>query len=72
MSFPTKIAIVVREDLATWQKLNVACFLAGGLVGLSPELAGEYMGRSSGSRSWSSQDQPRILRQPLSEPLPWG
>lgn len=41
MRYDTKIAIVVRDDLATWQKLNVASFLAGGLVGAAPELAGE-------------------------------
>jgi hypothetical protein len=41
MRYDTKIAIVVREDLAPWQKLNVASFLSGGLVGVSPELAGE-------------------------------
>ncbi|WNJ93205.1 DUF2000 family protein [Bosea sp. 685] len=39
--YDTKIAIAVREDLATWQKLNVASFLAGGLVGAYPELKGE-------------------------------
>jgi hypothetical protein len=32
MTFDTKIAIVVREDLAAWQKLNVAAFLSGGLA----------------------------------------
>lgn len=41
MRFDTKIAIVVREDLAAWQKLNVASFLAGGLAGAEPVLAGE-------------------------------
>jgi hypothetical protein len=41
MRFDTKIAVVVSDDLAPWQKLNVACFLAGGLVGAHPELAGE-------------------------------
>ena len=48
MTFDTKIAIVVREDLATWQKLYVACFLAGGLVGLYPDLAGEHYVDASG------------------------
>ncbi|WP_377847835.1 DUF2000 family protein [Bosea sp. UC22_33] len=48
MRYDTKIAIVVREDLATWQKLNVASFLAGGLVGTSPELAGESYQDASG------------------------
>jgi hypothetical protein len=48
MRYDTKIAIVVRDDLATWQKLNVASFLAGGLVGTSPELAGEPYQDASG------------------------
>lgn len=46
--FDTKIAIVVREDLATWQKLNVTAFLAGGLVGSTPALAGEPYADASG------------------------
>lgn len=48
MRYDTKIAIVVRDDLATWQKLNVASFLAGGLVGTAPELAGESYQDASG------------------------
>ena len=28
--FDTKISIVVREDLVTWQKLNVVAFLTSG------------------------------------------
>jgi hypothetical protein len=48
MRYDTKIAIVVRDDLATWQKLNVASFLSGGLVGTSPELAGEAYRDASG------------------------
>lgn len=41
MRYETKIALVVRDDLAPWQKLNVTAFLAGGLVGSHPELPGE-------------------------------
>src|SRR5882724_9580207 len=48
MNFSTKIAVVVRDDLAPWQKLNVACFLSGGLVGSYPELAGERYHDASG------------------------
>jgi hypothetical protein len=59
MRFETKIAIVVREDLATWQKLNVACFLAGGLVGSYPELAGERYADASG------QVYGPLVRQPM-------
>ena len=38
--FDTKIAIVVREDLATWQKLNVTAFLTSGIVGANEGLLG--------------------------------
>lgn len=48
MRYDTKIAIVIREDLAAWQKLNVTSFLAGGLVGAYPELAGEHYRDASG------------------------
>ena len=30
--FDTKVAVVVREDLATWQKLNVTAFLTSAVV----------------------------------------
>ena len=59
MRFDSKIAIAVRDDLATWQKLNVACFVTGGLVGARPELAGErYV---DGSR----QSYGPLVRQPI-------
>lgn len=41
MVYDTKLAVIIRTDLAQWQKLSVACFLAGGIAGDSPELAGE-------------------------------
>lgn len=41
MRFDTKIAIMVRPDLATWQKLNVTAFLAGAVAGAYPETIGE-------------------------------
>ncbi len=31
--FDTKTAVVVRDDLATWQRLNVTAFLMSGIVG---------------------------------------
>jgi hypothetical protein len=36
----TKIAIVVREDLAGWQKLNVTAFLASGIAATAPDSIG--------------------------------
>lgn len=39
--FDTKIAIVVRDDLASWQKLNVTAFLTSGIIAQSPAVIGE-------------------------------
>ncbi len=61
MIFETKIAIVVRDELATWQKLNVASFLAGGLVGSYPELAGEGYGDASGQLYGCLVRQPMLI-----------
>jgi hypothetical protein len=41
IAFETKIAIIVREDLPTWQKLNLTAFLASGVTHLAPEAVGE-------------------------------
>jgi hypothetical protein len=35
--FPTKAAVVVRDDLPVWQRLNVTGFLVSGLVGGTEE-----------------------------------
>lgn len=37
--FDTKIAVLLRDDLATWQRLNVTAFLVSGIA--SPSLLGE-------------------------------
>jgi hypothetical protein len=39
--FDTKAAVVVRDDLAGWQRLNVTAFLMSGLVGRAPQAVGE-------------------------------
>lgn len=39
--FDTKIVIVLREDLAGWQKLNVTAFLTSGIVAREPSVMGE-------------------------------
>ena len=38
--FATKIAVVVRDDLQTWQRINVTAFLAGGVAAARPDLVG--------------------------------
>lgn len=39
--FDTKIAVLLRDDLETWQRLNVTAFLVSGLGTVSPEVIGE-------------------------------
>ncbi|WP_315787339.1 MULTISPECIES: DUF2000 family protein [unclassified Bradyrhizobium] len=40
MQFDTKIALIIRNDLEAWQKLNVAAFLASGIAAAFPECIG--------------------------------
>lgn len=39
--FDTKIAILLRDDLQTWQRLNVAAFLASGVAAVHPDAIGD-------------------------------
>lgn len=39
--FDTKIAIVLRDDLAPWQELNVTAFLTSGIIAQNPAIIGE-------------------------------
>lgn len=59
MVFETKVAILVLEDLATWQKLNVTAFLATGIAGAAAEAMGEPYEDAAGRR------HARLLGQPM-------
>lgn len=37
----TTLAVLLRDDLATWQRLNVTAFLVSGLAATLPQLVGE-------------------------------
>ena len=39
--WPTKIAVLLRADLAPWQALNVTAFLVSGIAATGPELIGD-------------------------------
>ena len=39
--FDTKIAVLVRDDLEPWQRLNVTAFLVSGVTAAHPELVGQ-------------------------------
>jgi hypothetical protein len=49
VQFDTKIAVVLRDDLAMWQKANVTAFLISGIAGNNPETVGEPYRDASGN-----------------------
>jgi len=61
MQFDTKIAVVVRSDLESWQKLNVASFLAGGIAAAFPDCIGDAYEDGSGTRYLSLIGQPILI-----------
>lgn len=61
MTFDTKIAIVICEDLATWQKLNVAAFLASSVAIGQPETHGDDFVTASGTAFLPFMKQPILI-----------
>jgi hypothetical protein len=61
MQFDTKIAIVIRTDLAAWQKLNVAAFLSSGVAAAFPGCIGEPYQDGSGTPYLSLIGQPILI-----------
>ena len=61
MQFDTKIAIVIRNDLQAWQKLNVAAFLAGGIAAAFPACIGDPYEDGSGTPYHALIGQPILI-----------
>jgi hypothetical protein len=59
--FETKVAIVLDESLAVWQKANVTAFLMSGLAAGDPELVGEPYVDASGNRYLPMCRQPILV-----------
>ena len=60
--FPTKAAVVVRDDLAPWQRLNVTAFMVSGLIGSAePEAIGAPYEDASGVRYLPLFVQPLLV-----------
>ena len=59
--FPTKIAILLRDDLETWQRLNVTAFLASAVAGSDSELIGEDYQDADGVRYLPMFRQPVLV-----------
>lgn len=69
MEFTTKIAFVVAEDLAVWQKLNVVAFLTSGVIGETDGLLGEPYADGSGQAYSSLCVQPMVVLKAKREKL---
>src|SRR5690348_7652776 len=61
MLFDTKIALIIRDDLASWQKMNVAAFLASGIAASYPESVGEPYKDASGNKYLRLIGQPILI-----------
>lgn len=69
VSFPTKIAVVVRDDLPTWQRLNVCAFLVSGVAAAVPELVGEPYEDADGTKYLAMFGQPVLVFEASAEVL---
>lgn len=56
--FDTKIAVVLREDLAPWQRVNAAAFLVSGITHAFPQLIGEPYEDADGTGYLAMLGQP--------------
>lgn len=59
--FDTKVALIVRHDLAVWQRLNVVAFLASGVASAAPEMIGEPYIDANGNRYGNMLGQPMLV-----------
>ena len=61
MRFDTKIAVLLRDDLLGWQRLNVTAFLVSGLAATVPELIGEPYADADGTAYLPMFRQPVLV-----------
>ncbi|MDT6971198.1 DUF2000 family protein [Streptomyces sp. SID8376] len=67
--FDTKIAVLLREDLEPWQRLNVTAFLVSGLGTQIPELIGQPYEDADGVPYLPMFRQPVLVFQGAKETL---
>jgi hypothetical protein len=61
VQFDTKIAVVLRDDLAVWQKTNVTAFLVSGIAGTVDGVVGEPYRDASGNEYLPMFVQPVLV-----------
>ncbi|MGL9721849.1 DUF2000 family protein [Symbiopectobacterium sp.] len=59
--FDTKIVFVVRNDLPTWQRLNVVAFLATGIASAHPDIMGLPYVDAHGRHYGNMSGQPMLI-----------
>ncbi|MET9129843.1 DUF2000 domain-containing protein [Streptomyces antibioticus] len=67
--FDTKIAVLLRDDLESWQRLNVTAFLVSGLGTAAPEVIGEPYEDADGVVSLPMFRQPVLVFEGTKEAL---
>ncbi|WP_067894682.1 DUF2000 domain-containing protein [Nocardia vaccinii] len=67
--FDTKIAVLLRDDLQAWQRLNVTAFLVSGLGTVRPEVIGEPYEDADGAVYQSMFRQPVLVFEAAKETL---
>jgi hypothetical protein len=59
--FDTKIAVLLRDDLEQWQRLNATAFLISGIAGARAELLGEPYEDADGTAYLPMLGQPVMV-----------
>ena len=67
--FDTKIAVLLRDDLAVWQRLNVTSFLVSGIGRTNPEVIGEPYADAEGTQYLPMFRQPVLVFEGTKETL---
>jgi hypothetical protein len=67
--FDTKIAVLLRDDLAVWQQLNVTAFLVSGIGLRNPQVVGESYADADGTEYLPMFRQPVVILEASKETL---
>ena len=59
--FETKIAVLLRDDLQTWQRVNVTAFLVSGIAATEPHLIGAPYADADGTAYLPMFRQPVLV-----------
>jgi hypothetical protein len=67
--FDTKVAVLLRDDLETWQRVNVTAFLASGVAAAHPQIIGHPYQDADGTTYLAMFGQPVLVFEGTKEAL---